>query len=845
MTDKKEKIQTSIVVSLLFGLTVFLFGPVQIYYTNNLEFEFIFTNVVYFIVLLTLFLIVCLILLLTALKTSVHEKVASFLFIFATLWWIQGNILILIRDYGIFDGKEINWNDHTIFSLFDLLLWIVLLSLALIKTRTVYKLIRAGGISLIIIQSISSLITWYQAPEEPDWKRYYIETESNFNYSSDKNVIILLLDTFQSDIFQEILNEEPSLHNDFNGFTYFRNSLGGFPYTYPSVPLILTGEYYDNSVPIQEFIQNSYSTKSIPLILNKHGYDIALFPYITKTIYLNEKISSNIQVKKTEYSANNLLELYNVTFFRYLPDITKKYFYRYKVNSDDKESNSIGYRDLDFIHSALRDSRVENSKPTFKFFHLVGAHPPFQLNEQLKIEKLPFNRDGYKIQAKAELEIVRRFLASLKDLGVYDNSMIMVVGDHGLGSHGINYNGEIIYNSMIASAIPLILVKPFGADGILKTSDAPVTLSDIPKTIFDELGIEDDYPGVSMFRLNETDNRERRFLYFNWVWEDWDKAFLPPMREYIVTGFSWDEKYWTPTYRRYTSSSVEKITLPYYQFGSQIHFGKGGNSKEYEELGWSNGETGYTWTDGKMASLVFFVSAANSNLLLSADFTPYVSDIIKQQKINVIVNGKHLGAWIATESGKYQLTIPKELVTESILNIKFELPDAISPAELNIGDDQRMVGIAMRSIVITELPIYQYGTTLQFGIGGNAQDFLEKGWSAAEQGITWTDGKKASLLLSVPPTSSDLVLSSILIPHVSSKVTKQQVNIYVNGQKIGEWNATKEGEYSIKIPKELVTTSILKLEFELPDSISPAKLGTGSDLRELGIAMISLKISNE
>ena len=36
--------------------------------------------------------------------------------------------------------------------------------------------------------------------------------------------------------------------------------------------------------------------------------------------------------------------------------------------------------------------------------------------------------------------------------------------------------------------------------------------------------------------------------------------------------------------------------------------------------------------------------------------------------------------------------------------ISFELPDAVSPMELNENEDSRRLGLAMRSIVLTELP---------------------------------------------------------------------------------------------------------------------------------------------
>ena len=62
--------------------------------------------------------------------------------------------------------------------------------------------------------------------------------------SPERNVIILLVDTLQSDIFEELVNENPELKRELPGFTYFRNSSGLFPYTHLSIRALLTGAHY-------------------------------------------------------------------------------------------------------------------------------------------------------------------------------------------------------------------------------------------------------------------------------------------------------------------------------------------------------------------------------------------------------------------------------------------------------------------------------------------------------------------------------------------------------------------------------------------------------------------------
>jgi len=703
----RGKCITTLCAASLFSLTVLFFGPSYLYFTNILEFPYLFSDVWYLFASISLLCILVISAVLLPLKSSIHRKAVSLLFAFALLLWLQGNILVW--NYGVLDGREIQWNNYKIYGLIDTAVWLVVVTFAFIKSNFIYNLIKKISIGLILIQIVSTAVVWYQAPEQPEWKRYALSEESKYNFSSEKNVIILVLDTFQTDVFQELINEQLEYSNMFQGFTYFRNAVGGFPTTYPSIPLILTGQYYDNSAPIQEFIKKAYSNSSIPLILNQNGYQVELFTGLN-VIYPNSDILSNLVLRKDIVNINNYIyELYGITFFRYMPHSFKKYFYTVNITAVD---NNPMKRDLVFADQVISKSKAVEGKYSFKLFHLLGAHPPFCLNEKLEYEKLEYSRNSYEIQAQAALEITKRFLTSLKNIGVYDNSMIFIVGDHGLGSFGVNVQASgytednkvanITLSNTIATGIPLILVKPFASMADMKISDAPVSLSDIPKTIISELGLKEDLPGYSMFEIKESDIRDRRFLAYKWEHEYWNKKYLPVMDEYIINGFSWLNQSWKPTYGRFTPSGVQDTRPPIYEYGSKIQFGEGGNAEQYQVQGWSDPEKGFTWTDGKSASLVIPVNQPQSDLTLSASLFPFTAGELINQNVYISINDKKLGKWDVGDSGDYSITIPKEYVTKSLLNVSFDLPDAASPSKLNISNDTRMLGIAVLSIKVLE-----------------------------------------------------------------------------------------------------------------------------------------------
>jgi len=138
-----------------------------------------------------------------------------------------------------------------------------------------------------------------------------------------------------------------------------------------------------------------------------------------------------------------------------------------------------------------------------------------------------------------------------------------------------------------------------------------------------------------------------------------------------------------------------------------------------------------------------------------------------------------------------------------------------------------------------------YVTDLKFGQGGNAERFQEYGWSVPEDGFTWTDGKTAGLWIPVSLVAGDVVVKINLYPfNQPGNVEKQRVTIYNDGHLLSSLEVAPAGdyeEYSIEVPRQFISGSVLNLRFDLPDAVPP--LGTSD--RELGIAVKSISVTTK
>ncbi|MGP4041094.1 sulfatase-like hydrolase/transferase [Gracilibacillus sp. D59] len=122
-------------------------------------------------------------------------------------------------------------------------------------------------------------------------------------------------------------------------------------------------------------------------------------------------------------------------------------------------------------------------------------------------------------------EMIGTIIQELKEQGLYDNTYIVYMSDHGesLGEHGLFYK-QCSYEGSVG--VPLIVKGPALPKG--QQVDNPVTLVDLYPTIMDMAGLETepDRPGTSLIPLiqNKTDKHtEYAFSEYhgNFFQQDW------------------------------------------------------------------------------------------------------------------------------------------------------------------------------------------------------------------------------------------------------------------------------------------------------------------------------------
>ena len=124
-------------------------------------------------------------------------------------------------------------------------------------------------------------------------------------------------------------------------------------------------------------------------------------------------------------------------------------------------------------------------KRFFLWMHLYDPHAPYNPPEPYSRE---YDKRPYDGEIAFDDEQLGRILTYLKEKKLYENSVIVLSGDHGesLGEHGEKTHGFFIYNATMH--VPLILHVPGKFAG--RTVNDPVSLVDVMPTILRAVGME-------------------------------------------------------------------------------------------------------------------------------------------------------------------------------------------------------------------------------------------------------------------------------------------------------------------------------------------------------------------
>ncbi|MCP3978036.1 MAG: sulfatase-like hydrolase/transferase [bacterium] len=147
------------------------------------------------------------------------------------------------------------------------------------------------------------------------------------------------------------------------------------------------------------------------------------------------------------------------------------------------------------------------SRPFFLFVHLFEPHAPYDAPEPYASAA----REPYDAEVRHVDAIVGELLEALRGVGMYDESLIVLLSDHGegLGDHGEAEHGILLYRE--ALQVPLLVKLPHEKLAGKRIAE-PVGLSDVAATVLDLVGVAGPAVGGRIL-LGPNTSVERSVIY--------------------------------------------------------------------------------------------------------------------------------------------------------------------------------------------------------------------------------------------------------------------------------------------------------------------------------------------
>ena len=332
---------------------------------------------------------------------------------------------------------------------------------------------------------------------------------------TEKNVIVIMEDRAINGFFPYMLEEKPELANQYEGFTYYPNTVSFGGMTLFGVPPVYGGYEYtpeqmnrQSDRPLVD--KHNEACMMMPVLFSQNGFNSTVtdmswcnymwipdlrcfddYPEIQKApnirVYTDYWIKNHPEVScvtpQSLYLKRNFLWF---SLFKIMPPVLRETIYdeghwwAAKTGDEDTQDFLNSYAVLDY-RPELTDFSSE--KPTFTLLVNEATHEPVMTGypdydlSSTDVGPGPLDGDAHYNSNSSAFYRIGDFLDYLKQEGVYDNTRVIIVADHGGGTGLDSLNSDYDHHSPF---IPMLLVKDFNSRGEIITDNTFMTNADTP-----------------------------------------------------------------------------------------------------------------------------------------------------------------------------------------------------------------------------------------------------------------------------------------------------------------------------------------------------------------------------
>ncbi len=666
------------------AFTLFVFAPTEFYMNHVSDFWFGYDQILPVLLMLAVACAALATLVLAVLPRKASTVLEALIFTGGILLYIQGNYLVV--NYGTLNGTAIDWSAYRRQMIVDTAVWAAVIAAAIVlavklKDRFV-KVMRIAAAIVLVTQIVTLGTVALLSPERSDESEGYLSKVDEFTVSSSSNTAVILLDCLDAKLFENLYEADGAYFDgELADFTFYPNTVGGATRTKYAIPFIFTGQTNTQKVSYPVYLTKIYSDSPFFKALRSGDYDVGIYTQKDFVDLSHADVIDNYSTGQAKASSRfGLTKKYmKLIAFRYAPSALARRFWMYSGDFDQfkagEDAGEYAMNDVMFYQELIgRGLSVGTDRSCFRFYHLTGAHAPYTMNADC--QKVPFSEGSEAEQALGCFKIIDAYIGQLKAVGVYEKTTLIIMADHGYE----NYGGM--------EQNPVFIVKLPGESHAFGSSDIPLSYSMLPN-LFADAVTGHLPPDLSAYAV-EGD----RFFY-----DAVEGVTQITITEYVIRGEAGDNSACKKTGVVYYGDTSDPSRD--YKLGEVISFGDAEfthSSRKYIVSGFSVIEGTATWTLGNRAELELELQGDYNNVRVTVNIQSTVHN--EQQTATIYANDHLLGSWTQKGAGSFSFIVPHEYIPDGRLNLVFQLPGAVSPAQLKNSGDNRILSLRFESMVI-------------------------------------------------------------------------------------------------------------------------------------------------
>lgn len=570
----KGKIAPALLSALAVALTVFVFGPFELYANNMSEFLFALGDFFGLFLLIALGVAILIFSALIFLPRRIFDVACATVSAVALMLYVQGTFLTLgltsVEGDGVGAGAM-----ATSKIVVNAIIWLLVIgggvAAALIfskknsggvRTATIFAMVLILGMQSVSFATVAATTEGVFGGKESYVDSVEVLTYKNLDsVGAEENVIYFVVDRFAAEHVALAQRECPEVFESLEGFTYYDDALSLYPRTYPSITYLLTGVENDFSMSRPDYFKHAFGNAEFLDILSREGYSInaytdSYYAYEVEAAgdlpeYIaNRSGDTQIVLSDRRGLANDMARL---SLYRYLPFSLRGTVGRIASDdfldhvtyvSDGAPAYSTDMKDAYDYLSA--NPLTQKTDKNFSLIHIQGVHLPNKYDRDFNAANTEETRLSDADAIIQSFKIIGLYLEQLKEMGLYENATIIITGDHA----SVGSDAEDPFFAHLTA----IMLKPCGeSEGEMKTSSAPIMQEDLHATVLDILGIDAELGyGRSILDISEGDERTRRYHFIRDVKEDGTHEIVI----YEIVGSAADLGNWSVTGRIKLDKSI-------------------------------------------------------------------------------------------------------------------------------------------------------------------------------------------------------------------------------------------------------------------------------------------------